>query len=272
MKTEKLIETIEKIAPPGIAAKWDKSGIQCFSEVDEIYKLAVCLDPVPAIVKQAIDWKAQFILSHHPLTLDPGLPDKNNNYFKILKALLAAEIWLYSAHTSLDANPEGPVKFFGEKLGLHDLAILEPIKINDAVDGIYGFGLYGILDRSLALKELLKKIADILDIRHILICGPYSLNKKIKRIGYCPGSGSNCLSWAIKKNCDIFITGDMKYHTALETVIPVIDVGHHSMEEKMMFYLYCKLKEILPEMEINFFPSISPIHFVTIKNLEPENE
>ena len=272
MHPEKLIKIIEKIAPPEIAAKWDKSGIQCYSELDEIYKLAICLDPCPEMVEEALDWKAQFILSHHPLTLSPGLPDKNNNYYKILKILLTNGAWLYAAHTSLDANPAGPVKFFGERLGLQNTAVLEPLKINEIDDGKYGFGQYGILEKPLTLKELLKKIENILDIRDFLLCGSFSPDQKIKRIGYCPGSGSSCLSWAIKKNCDIFITGDIKYHTALETVIPVIDVGHHSMEEKMMGYLSDKLKEMLPEVEIRFFPSTSPIHLVTIKNLELLNE
>lgn len=271
MNSTRLIEIIEKIAPPEIAAKWDKSGIQCYSELDEINKLAVCLDPCPKMVKQALDWKAQFILSHHPLTLAPELPDKNNNYYKILKALLTNGAWLYAAHTSLDANPEGPVKFFGESLDLQHTAVLEPVKINE-IDGEYGYGLYGLLEKTLTLKELIKKIENILGIRDCLLCGTYDLDKKIERIGYCPGSGSSCLPWAIKKNCDIFITGDIKYHTALDTIIPVIDVGHHSMEERMMKSLSCKLKEILPEVEIRFFPSVSPIHVIDIKNLELKNE
>ena len=55
-------------------------------------------------------------------------------------------------------------------------------------------------------------------------------NKKVKTIqtiGFCSGSGSEFIS---KTPCDAFVTGDLKYHTAVETDKVVYDIGHFESE------------------------------------------
>jgi putative NIF3 family GTP cyclohydrolase 1 type 2 len=55
-------------------------------------------------------------------------------------------------------------------------------------------------------------------------------NKKVRTIqtiGFCAGSGSEFIS---KTPCDAFVTGDLKYHTAVETDKVVYDIGHFESE------------------------------------------
>lgn len=109
MKLADVIHHIERTAPLSIAASWDRSGVQVASGREEIRRLAVCLDPTPASVSRALDEGADMILSHHPLTLEPRFTDRLVAYREVLFLLFRADVPLYAAHTSLDANPVGPV-------------------------------------------------------------------------------------------------------------------------------------------------------------------
>ena len=51
--------------------------------------------------------------------------------------------------------------------------------------------------------------------------------KSIKTIGFCAGSGSEFIE---DTPCDAFVTGDLKYHTAVETNKVVYDIGHFESE------------------------------------------
>ena len=59
------------------------------------------------------------------------------------------------------------------------------------------------------------------------------LNKKIKNVAVCGGSGIFLLSDAIKKKADVFITSDFKYHQFFEADnrILVADIGHYESEQ-----------------------------------------
>ena len=51
--------------------------------------------------------------------------------------------------------------------------------------------------------------------------------KTIKRIAFCAGSGSEFIS---STPCDAFVTGDLKYHTAVESNKVIYDIGHFESE------------------------------------------
>ncbi|HDQ39801.1 MAG TPA: Nif3-like dinuclear metal center hexameric protein [Desulfonatronum sp.] len=125
MRVEDVIAVIEGIAPPDFAASWDHGGVQVAARRGQVEKLAVTLDPVLKCVDQAMAWGTDFLLTHHPLSLRPGLPDHVDEYHQVLGALLRRNVWHYAAHTSLDVQPGGPVRWLAEHLGLKNLAVLE---------------------------------------------------------------------------------------------------------------------------------------------------
>ena len=127
MLATNLIDTIESIADPGLSAHWDNSGIQVAGSKDEIRKIAITLDPTLENINTALDRDADFILTHHPLTISPKYPNKRDKYNKILELLLKEGSWLYSAHTSLDVQTTGPVSWLAEKLELEHIQAVWPI-------------------------------------------------------------------------------------------------------------------------------------------------
>lgn len=125
MQSQTLIQHIEVTAPPHLAASWDLSGVQIASAKAEVRALCVALDPTVDTVRRAVDAGADFLLCHHPLTLRPELPRRLDAYHQILQLSLAHGLWLYSAHTSLDANPHGPVNWLADLLHLNNRQVLE---------------------------------------------------------------------------------------------------------------------------------------------------
>ena len=127
MHIDRLISLVEKTADPGLSAEWDQSGIQIAGTKKTIHTLAVTLDPSPAAVQEAIEHKADFILTHHPLLLVPRLPKSNDQYTAVLRQVLSSGNWLYAAHTSLDIRTSGPVAWLAKALNLNDIRPIEPI-------------------------------------------------------------------------------------------------------------------------------------------------
>lgn len=125
MHPSNLIKRIESTAPLQLSASWDKCGVQIASAATEVGTLCVALDPSAETVRRAVEHGADFLLCHHPLSLAPRLPSRLDDYHEVLSLSLGNAMWLYSAHTSLDANPDGPVNWLGRALKMQDMRILE---------------------------------------------------------------------------------------------------------------------------------------------------
>ena len=106
------------------------------------------------------------------------------------------------------------------------------------------------------LQQLAGMLAAHIDLSTATVSGPCP--ESIRRVAYCTGSGSSLLEEARAAGADIFITGDVKYHTALDTQLCLFDVGHHSLEEEMMRRAAIHLQHACPMLEVVFVPSASP--------------
>ncbi len=101
-----------------------------------------------------------------------------------------------------------------------------------------GSGAIGELEKPLdeqSFLRLLKERFNTPVIRHTGL-----LDKKIKRIALCGGSGSFLLPGAIASGADAFVSGDFKYHQFFDADrrILVADIGHYESEQftKEIFY------------------------------------
>lgn len=262
MKLTDLIDIIENIAPLEAAAPWDASGVQVAAHRTEIQHLAVCLDPTPASVQNALQQGADGILCHHPLLLQARLPKQLDAYHAVLRLLFAHDVPLYAAHTSLDVNPAGPAGWLAHSLALQDRRLLEPTGIFH--EQAMGFGIVGNLPAPYSLEQLLAILGSHISLETATLCGPQP--SRIQRLAYCTGSGASLLPSALTSGADIYITGDVKYHTALETDIPILDVGHHSLEEEMMRHMCTLLAHKAAPLTVSFIPSVTPLRPVLVHN------
>ena len=88
------------------------------------------------------------------------------------------------------------------------------------------------------LEDLINRIKTGLGIEYVRYVGE---NRKIRKIGLVTGGGSSFIQ-NVKEHIDVFLTGDLRYHEALDTKEEdgiLIDVGHYESE-----YLFADLMEI----------------------------
>ncbi len=106
-----------------------------------------------------------------------------------------------------------------------------------------GSGMIGKLPtamNSLKFLSFLKKQMNASCIKHTAL-----LDKKIKNVAVCGGSGGFLLSDAIRQGADIFITADYKYHEFFDAngQIIIADIGHYESEQFTNELLYGLLKQ-----------------------------
>ena len=260
MNINEILEVVRRHAPEEYAADWDNCGISVLGSVEEVGRVAVALDPTPDFVRQALAWGAGLIVTHHPLYFDPVAPNRAGRYLDVLCMVLGAGCWLYGAHTSLDCRPDGPACWLGRALGLQDARVLEPVEAGSAV----GYGQVGRLPEPLAWDVFVARLGSVIDREVWAEVGERP--GTVCTLAYLPGSGSSAMAAAAQAGADVFITGDLKYHQALEAPLCTLDVGHFSLEEEMTRLFAAELAQALGGVEIKFFPSVDPFRFnVTVR-------
>ncbi|WP_338669275.1 Nif3-like dinuclear metal center hexameric protein [Pseudodesulfovibrio methanolicus] len=119
-----------------------------------------------------------------------------------------------------------------------------------------GFGEAGELPEAMPFDAFLDRLAGLVERDVLTVAGPRP--GTVRTVAYCGGSGTSLIERAARAGADVFVTGDMKYHPAVETPVCVVDVGHFSLEEEMMRRFALELGEALPRAEVRFFPGEDP--------------
>ncbi|NJB66929.1 dinuclear metal center YbgI/SA1388 family protein [Desulfobaculum xiamenense] len=256
MNVRELIACIEEMAPVSGAAPWDKSGVQIAGTIGDIERIAVTIDPSPAAMAEALEWNADFILTHHPLYMEPKPLDRPGFFLDVARQTLTRGTWLYAAHTSLDVRPEGPAGWLARELELDEPRVMEQ---TDPGNPMVGFGLVGRLPAPMGWDAFADRLGACVERDFWVTTG--QIPERIDSVAYCTGSGGSLIPAAEASGAQVYITGDIKYHQALESNIFIIDVGHFSLEETMTRILAETLASRLSgrhDAEVRFFPGREP--------------
>lgn len=200
MDKYEIVKKIEDYAPLELAESWDCSGWGVETALRDVKKVMLALTVTDDIVKQAREQICDMIISHHPLFFVP---------------LSWKDINIYSAHTNMDRTRGGTTDRLVNILGLKNS------------ENIGDFTRLVTLDNEINIQDfikILKKVSP--NLRYV-----NNFNKKtLKKIAFCAGSGSEFIKEAFEFGADAFITGDLKFHTALESPVVVFDIGHFESE------------------------------------------
>ncbi len=94
----------------------------------------------------------------------------------------------------------------------------------------YGLGLVCSIDGDLSLQQVAALVKERLACPHTkLWTAGMALDSPVRRIAICGGSGGSLVA-SIASKADVFISGDITYHTFLDSHIPLIDAGHFYTE------------------------------------------
>lgn len=98
----------------------------------------------------------------------------------------------------------------------------------------YGIGIVGTLPAEISVKELALSVKEKLKAPSVkLWLAHKEPTEKVKTVAVCGGSGSDLIPIAAKK-ADIFVTSDIKYHSIIDSKIPLIDAGHFYTENVVL--------------------------------------
>ena len=222
-----VVALVEAAAPPGLAASWDSNGLICGDPAESVRSILLAVDPVAAVVDEAIDAGVDMVITHHPLYLRgtehvAATDPKGRTVHRLIRAGIA----LLNAHTSLDAAHGGVADALAECVGLVSTVPLEP----DPASPDQGIGRIGVLPQPVTLRRLAEGVASALpDSAPGLLVGG-DLDAVVERIAVSGGAGDSLLQRARQAGADVFLTADLRHHPAsehLEDGRPYLLCGTH---------------------------------------------
>ncbi len=214
IKTDYIISKIEKYASLELAEPWDNSGWQINLGHDYTNKVLVALSMTRDVLEQAITNDCDLIITHHPMIFDSIKKIDNDLIIDTIKN----NICVYSAHTNLDKTSGSTTDQLCGVLGLQN-----PIPIDNYVKNV-------CLKDELALEQLITNIKQSLNLEHVKLINPNNI-EIVKNIAICAGAGGSYIDKLKEYDVDVYITGDVKFHKALEVEgFAVIDIGHFESE------------------------------------------
>lgn len=227
MKIEEVAAIIEKISPLETQEPWDNSGFQIRLGNPEISRVLVAMEITDKVIDEAILMEADAIVTHHPMFFGSfnKIDDKNVTGNYAVK-LIENRISVYATHTPFDKCKGGNNDYLANLLNLWDIQAM-------STDSS-GFCRVGTVDGECTAAEYIEHVCSKLklDRRRISFVG--NTGDFVGKVGLCTGAGADFIENAAAEGCDLFITGDVKYHgaqLAKELGLNVLDIGHYGSEK-----------------------------------------
>lgn len=223
MLASELIKTYEEFCPQELSMEGDVVGLQIGSLDKEIQKVMVTLDVRENTVAEAIEKGVDLIIAKHAPIFRPvkdlvSSPDRD-----ILLDLVKHDIAVYVSHTNIDVVNDGLNDWFCDLLDIKDTTYLTQTSEN------HGIGRVGDIAPQ-TIEELALKVKAVFGLDSVRLVRYDHDNPLVSRVAICGGSGQGFYKDALKKGAQVFITGDVYYHTGQEMItngLLAIDPGHH---------------------------------------------
>ena len=249
-----ILKFIETIAPPYMKESWDNVGLNCGRKDREVTKILVALDPFAEACREAKDFGAQLLVTHHALIWKPGFVTDQNSQGENTLFLIENGIAHINAHTNLDFAPGGVNDILAQTLGLSNITVINPVG-TDAEGRPYGLLRSGTVEAQAlpVFLESVKKNLGCDGLRYV------ENGKPVRKVAVGGGACSDFMMEALASGCDTFVTSDCKYNqfrTAYELGLNLIDAGHFHTENPVVAVLAAKIAAVFPEIQVK----ISEIH------------
>ncbi len=241
IKCSDVMKYIEQLAPAELAEDWDNTGLLLGSSAQSVSRIMVCLDVTNEALSAAVSKKVDLIVTHHPVIFK-GIKRicEDSTKGNQLYTAICNGISVISAHTNLDYAENGVNAKLAEAIGLKDTVMLGK-----------GPGRIGVLNERMSFDDFIREVKKKLEVPFVRAVG--SAGSGIYRVGVFSGSFDDDLEALEESGADAVVTGDLKYHTALdarEAGLCLIDAGHFGTERVILPYLTKVLAERFSETEV----------------------
>lgn len=243
IKVKDIVSILEKKYPKNNAENWDNVGLLVGKLNQEVRKIQFSIDATENAIENAVKNGVDMIITHHPMIFKPIKSVTTMDILgkKIIK-LIENKKSLYAMHTNLDSSKGGLNDYI---LHLLDVKESKIIDVNET-DNEVGIGRIYTLSEKVTLEKYAEFIKKKLKIKNIrAICE--NKEKSIRKIALINGSGMSYWRKVKSLGADLFITGDVGYHEALdakEAGINIFDIGHFESENCFVELLSKELEKI----------------------------
>ncbi len=228
-----VVAALDELYDPRWAQSWDAVGLVCGDPDAAVGRVLFAVDPVATVVDEAIGWRADLIVTHHPLFLTPvhGVPATTPKG-RVVHRLVAAGIALHVVHTNADSADPGVSDALAMALGLVDLRPLDPA--TDDPSGRRGLGRLGRLPAPESLETFVERAAAALPYTAAGLRVAGESGREINTVAVCGGAGDSLLDTARRAHADVYLTADLRHHRASEALEAggpaLVDAAHWATE------------------------------------------
>lgn len=224
MKISEIYEFLNELSPFELQESWDNSGLLLGDFNQEVQKIVLSIDVDEALIESMEE--NTLLITHHPLIFG-GLKQLEFNRYpaNLIYKMIQKNISNISMHTNFDQthlNEYVATEVLGYKIAQKD-----------------GFVAYLDIDEDFDVFAI--KVAAAFSLPHAKCV---KSSKRVKRVALTTGSGCSLIK-SIKADC--FLTGDIKYHDAMEAKsinLSMIDIGHFESEHFFAEILFKHLKNL----------------------------
>jgi len=228
---------METMAPLRLSADWDNTGLLLGDSQCGVLRVMTCLTLTPESVEEAVEGRADLVISHHPLPFRPLKKITTQDMTgRLLWQLASASVSVYCPHTAWDSAAGGINAMLAERLGLSGCRPLVPESLES---GALGTGRVGVIAKGLSVAELAKRIGERVPSCRMraVLPGAAVSGGLVRKVAIVCGSGASLLDIAIKQGCELFLTGEATFHQCLEAQaagVSMLMIGHFASEKFAM--------------------------------------
>ena len=240
MKILDIYAFLDKLSPFDLQESWDNSGLLIGEFSQDIKKIALSIDVDEALIDSLE--KDSLLITHHPIIFG-GLKQLEFSKYpaNLIKKMIEKNISNIAMHTNFDQthlNNYVAKEVLGYKIVKKD-----------------GFVIY--LEVNEDFETFTKKVSSAFGLRHSRCV---KCSDMVEIAALTTGSGCSLMK-SIKADC--FLTGDIKYHDAMEAKsinLSLIDIGHYESEHFFAQILLKHLKNL--GLEVIIASSKNPFTYI----------
>ena len=234
-----IADLCSRIAPYMDAEEWDNVGLLAGRNGAPVDTVLCALDLTEAVVDEAVERGAQMIVTHHPI-LFRGRKNlrEDDAEGRMLCKLVRANLAMVAMHTNYDNAMPGVNDALAATLGLRDVLDIDRALRQGQTD-IPTFGAFADFAEQ-ALGGPIRRYGDP--------------NAPVTLVSVLGGAGGDYLSMALECGTDVFVTGEVSYHRAMDAVdngMCVLEAGHAATEKPGIFALARGLQIAADAVEYN---------------------
>ncbi len=240
MKLSEIYKFLDKLSPFELQEKWDNSGLMVGDMSQEISKIVLSIDVDDALVDSLQE--NTLLITHHPIIFG-GLKQLDFSSYpsNLLQKMIRKNISNIAMHTNFD------------KTHLNDFVVNEVL----GYEIVKKDGFVAYIDVNEDFETFSSKVLKAFNITHTksVKCSEF-----IKTVAVTTGSGCSLID---SIDADCFLTGDIKYHDAMQAKslkLSLIDIGHYESEHFFAQILQNHLKNL--GLEVIISSSENPFTYI----------